>query len=227
MRQDIEIHINTGDVTLSPVNTPTLYPFRWVDNPDGLTRYAYGEATLPAIIGEQQITGNGFCVNIPYTPRYKEFCIRIKRTLDGDRARYLTNPTDGSPWFVVQAGLYGHPPVNIRASQLPLIADDAYYRRLSGGIARLFSALSVDLRIIDANRQNANLLLKCVPGNNYRYPLTGVGLIRQIKSNMNRSRLSETLQREFERDGVSVRNASYDFDTGNLYLDLDTNDTRQ
>lgn len=225
MREDIEIHINTGDITLLPRNEFDLHPFAWVDNPGGLMRYIYGEVTIPATISEARIKANGVYVNIPYTPIYKEFCIRIKREYADGSYTYIYNPTNGSEWYVVQSAIHGNALENIYASELIMVSDLSYFIRLNKGLAEIYAGSESDVNIIRANRQNANLLLKCVPTNNYRYPTMGVGLTRWMNSRINSSSLAEVLTREFEADGVIVNNASYDFETNDLYLDLDTINT--
>jgi hypothetical protein len=221
MRKDIEIHINTGDIALSARNKFSVRPFAWVDNQLGLARYAYGEIEVPASIPESHIRDKGLFVTIPYTPIYKEFHIRIKRVYDGGACLYLMNQVDGSEWFLVKAGLYGGKVANIRASELCMVSELAFHIQFEKGMARLFSATQSDVNIIKADRQNSNMMLKCVPTNNYRYPLTGVGLIRWMKSNINHTRLAETLRREFANDGIGIKSASFDFDTNNLNLELD------
>lgn len=222
MRKDFEIHIDTGDIQLVSTNKFVERTFRWVDNENGLSRYIYGEIELPAHVSENKILNDGLFVSIPYTPKYKEFYIRVKRMYDSNSYTYMQNPTDGSEWFLVKVGMYGGELENAFASQLITISDGKYCFRFDGGIVRVYSSEVNDLNIVKVNRQNANLLLKCVPTNNYRYPLTGVGLIKFINSNINYSQLSEVLDREFKSDGVAVKNASYDFDTKDLHIDLDT-----
>ena len=222
MRKDIEIHINTGDLVLSPRNEFEIHSFAWIDNPSGLMRYIYGEVTVPAAISEAHIKSGGVYINIPYTPIYKEFYIRIKRQYSEGVYAYMRNPVNGSEWFLVQAAKYGKQYENVYASELMTISESSFFVRFNKDIAEIYSSAESDVKIIAANRQNANLLLKCIPTNYYRYPLTGVGLSLWVKSNMNQSALADVLQREFEGDGVKVNNASFDFETNNLYLDLDT-----
>ncbi len=222
MRKDIEIHINTGDITLSSKAKYDLYDFSWVSNPGGLTRYLYGEVSVPAAIPESTIRDKGLYFVIPYTGKYKEFYIRIKRVYSETSSIYMQNPVDGSEWFLVKTALYGGEQVNAFASQLLQISEYAFSLRLSGGIALLYSAEDSDLNIVKANRQNANMMLACVPTNNYRYPITGVGLIRWQQSNMLGNSLSDILQQEFSNDGTPVISAGYDFSTNKLALKLDT-----
>lgn len=225
MRKDIEIHINTGDIALLSKGNFVLRPFKWVSGGGGIgssRKYIYGEITVPANISEASIRKSGVHVHIPYTPKYREFYICIKRErLDGSYD-YVLNPANGREWYIVQSTKCGSKFENIHASELMTISEDSFYIRLNDNIAELYSSSSTDVNIINANRQNANLLLKCVPTNCYRYPLTGVGLIRWIQSNTDYTELAKTLKSEFEEDGVIVENASYNLDTHDLHLSLNT-----
>lgn len=222
MRKDIEIHIETGDMAISAKNLTKLFPFHWTTNESGLSRYIYGEIEVPGNISETSIRSKGIYLSIPYTPEYKEFYIRIKRIFGSEIESFVQNPVDGSEWFLVRTGLHGKEMKNAYASQLLRISEDRFYIKLNREYADLYSGNISDVNIISANRQNANLLLKCLPTNNYRYPLTGVGLIRWTNSNIDHTQLSTILQREFEADGVYVKNASFDFESKDLQLDLDT-----
>lgn len=221
MRQDIEIHINTGDIVLLQTQPKKLYSFSWIENSDNLERYIYGEIIVPSEISENTIKQRGLYVKIPYMPCYKEFCVRIRREFSNGGYIYVRNPVNNSEWYVVQTGLYGSKLKNAYASELILISDSIFFIKLNKNIAEIYSGLNSDVSIVNANRQNANMLLKCVPTNNYRYPLSGVGLIRWANSNMVHTNLSKVLQSEFADDGITVRNAKYDFETGEIFLDLD------
>lgn len=220
MRRDIEIHINTGDVAIDPQNKPKLREFRWVEQPSMLSRYIYGEIDVPYTVSERTIVNQGvFCV-IPYTPIYKEFMIRIRRVNDEGVFAYITNEVDGSQWFLVKSPVFGGKMKNVFASTLPTISENSFFIMLKDGIAQLFSSSQSDFNIIKAGRQNANCLLACFPGGNYRYPLTGVGLSRWINSNnVASTSLSKVLQDEFSADGVTIRNAAYNYDTKQMELD--------
>lgn len=224
MRKDLEIHINTGDITLASKNRVMLYDFRWLDStPIGMEqRYLYGEITVPAYVLEDSIFEHGVYVEIPYTPIYKEIKLRIKRKYTEDNIQCLRNPKDGSEWFLVQCSLYGNVAANIFASQLMSVSEDRFYISFTGGNILLHSGHEHDVTVVKANTQNKNMLLKCVPGNNYRYPLTGVGLIRWTNSNINVTELAKVLTEQFAADGTPVVNAKYDFDSKQLYLMLNT-----
>lgn len=220
MRKDIEIHIGTGDITLPSKNNYLLRDFQWVQNPTGLSRYIYGEIIVPSNLSANILYNKGVYTAIPYTPIYKEFMVRIKRLYENGLYEYLQNPADGTEWFVVKCNLYGtHGCKNVYASQLKTIADNDYYFQFDKGILNVYSAIESDLKIVKANRQNSNMLLACVPTNNYRYPISGVGLIRWVNGNMDYTALADTIKSEFTDDGVVVNSASFDYGTHQLSLD--------
>lgn len=225
MRRDIEIHIQTGDVAIDPQNKPKYREFRWVDQPDMLSQYIYGEVDIPYTVSERAILSQGFAFNIPYTPKHKEFMIRIRRITDEGVFAYLTNDVDGTQWFLVRSAIYGQQERNVFASELMVISENGYFIMLNDGVAHLYAATQSDFNIVKAGRQNANCLLACFPGSNYRYPLTGVGLARWINSNnVASSDLTKVLQDEFSADGVTLRSAAFNYDTKQMELnakDLD------
>lgn len=223
MRKDIEIHINTGDITLTSKNKVALRDFQWVDRPSNMEqRYLYGEVSVPGYVNESAIIQQGLYVEIPYTPIYKEIKLRIKRCFSDTEYQYVVNPKDGSNWFVVKASIGGAPIDNVFAPQLVSISEDKFYLTFEGKEIRLYSGNESDMSVIKANWQNRNLMLKCVPGNNFRYPLTGVGLIRWTNSNISVTTLAQTLKEQFASDGTPVQSAQYDFDKKMLYMKLDT-----
>lgn len=67
-------------------------------------------------------------------------------------------------------------------------------------------------------------MLACNPSNNYRYPVSGIGLVRWINAvNINKGNLAEVMQREFLEDGVIVKEASYNYELQEIdHLELDT-----
>lgn len=223
MRRDIEIHINTGDTTLSTPPKVTLRSFRWLEQPVGLEqRYLYGEVVLPSSLSDKTIVSQGIYVEIPYTPVYKEIRLRFRKEYGGELDSFVKNPENGTDWYVVQAGMYGNSPRNLYASELMAISEDTCFLSFDSGIVRLYSASQSDFNIVNANTQNKNLMLACIPGNNYRYPLTGVGLVRWANSKIDVSNLADILQKEFSQDGTPVKSASYNHTLRQLNLILDT-----
>ena len=220
MRKDIEIHIQTGDIALISKSSPKYRAFRWVAQPDMLSRYIYGEVDVPYTVSERTILKQGIYLTVPYTPIYKEFMVRIRRVNDEGVFSYVTNAVDGSQWFLVKSAVNGGELKNVFASSLLSISEDGYFLTLDGGFAQLYAASQSDFNIINAGRQNANCLLACFPGGNYRYPLTGVGLARWINSNnVSATSLTQVLQDEFSADGVTIKNAAFNYDTKQMELD--------
>ena len=223
MREDIAINIHTKDFQLEPTQFGyAVYPFSWIQNPFGDVSCLYAEIELPVLFSQDTLMSNGIDVNIPYTPQYKDFYIRIKRHTGNGAYTYITNPIDYSHWFIVQAGLYGRNKTNIKASQLIMVSESSYHIIINQGAIEIYDSDSLDFAISNANTQNKNLMLLCIPGNNYRYPLTGVGLVRYLNSNIDYTDLSHVLKTEFSSDGVQVMEASYNHRLNFLDLKIDT-----
>lgn len=224
MRKDIEIHINTGDLHLINTNKGIRCVFQWINHPEGMQRYIYGEVVVPETLSLDAIMKDGITFIVPYTPIYKEIQLRIKKGNESGGFSYIQNSADGSNWFVVQSSIFGQAPRNIFASELKVISPECIFHcQFSEGKLLLYSAKSTDFNIVDASWQNSNLMLACVPTNNYRYPITGVGLIKWVKGNMIRAGLGERLRQEFFDDGTPVIDANYNFNTHQLNLQLDKN----
>lgn len=204
-------------------NQAILRQFRWVDRPENKEeRYLYGEVVIPSSLSESTVVSEGVYVEIPYTPINKEIRLRFKREYGSEFDIYVKNPVDGTEWFVVQVSLYGKGQRNIYAPELLEVSEDRFYLTFDSGVVKVFSGNESDFNIVKANTQNKNLLLACVPGNNYRYPLLGVGLMRWTNSNIDISRLAAVLQREFANDGTPVKSAEYNHELRRLNLILDT-----
>lgn len=235
MRRDIEIHINTGDVALSSIQSHNLMEIEWSDS--GVSQqYLYGEVEVPIHIPIKSIFENGIKIAVGYTPIFLPIQLRIKRVADDGSFEYLVNPSDNTDWFKVVVSLYGvKVRREIKASELTLIDDSSLLlkfedeRLVNGntrytGVLQVFSAHSIDFNIKNANHQNSNLLLKCLPTNSYRYPLSGVGLIRWTNGEISQSKLAETIKNEFAEDGVVIRTAKYNDDTEKLSIDANFDD---
>lgn len=224
MRRDIELHIKTGDTPIEAQNSYKLRDFQWTMNPKGSANYLYGEVLVPATITESSIRSNGVYFTIPYTPKWKLFKIRIKRVFESDSYKCIVNSETGEDWYEVKCGLCGGKTESVEASKLIMISDKSFYGKIEKDYFRLYSADQSDFNIVNADRQNANCLLSCNPSNNYRYPLSGIGLIQWLNSShIESGDLAKTLQSEFKSDGVTVNNARYDYETQSITgLDLNT-----
>jgi hypothetical protein len=218
MSSDIALKLATFDLALSSKNKYTLRDFKWVDNTD--EKYIYGEVTISGVT-YKELRSNGFYIHIPYTPYFKG--VRLKVTFkSGGISHYVPRPPlldgDSDEWFDVT--LKGS---SIKASELIALAESGdYYLRFTDDMQELelYNAEINDVEIIDPINQNAALLLECVPGNYYRYPSAGVGLVRWVNCSGNTNDLVDVLTSEFEADGVSIASANMDLDTNNLDIQL-------
>lgn len=219
MRKDINIDINSRDIQFQYTDIPTFQnSFSWINNPTGLSRYIYGEITLPHTVPAQSLLDSGLVVNIPYTPLYKEFYVRFKRELIDGYYDYIQNPKTGGEWFlVVRPEDDGTIPVF--ASELLLISLGTLNFRYLEGEMVVYNGQVTDLDIIPAYNQNTNLLLICAPANHYRYPISGVNIQKWLNGNVNKQDYLERLKEEFYKDGVIVNNAVYSESENKLYLD--------
>lgn len=236
MRKDIEIHINPEDIVLVPMSSRIYSDFEWLDEvPEGQAQeHIYGEVTVSSNIHQDKILSTGVFVEIPYTPVAWPIKIRIKRRLDnGAFDDPLYNPVNSSEWFDVEARLFGGDAAPINASELMVVNKDKYYLHFEltenepiryTGKVMIYADSELDFNIRRVDHQNSNLLLKCIPGNNYRYPLSGVGLIRWTNGAINQSKLAEIIQREFGEDGVIIHTAKYNDVSQSLAIDANFDD---
>lgn len=223
MRKDIEIHINIGDVVLKETPPKSIYPCTWIETPEGKeSGYIYGEVVVSNRVTELDVKNKGVNISIPYTPVNKPMRIRIMTDYGGGVYRPMVNLTRSyDEWNDVSA-LINNNQIALKASQLLALSNEIYSLSFADHKCTIYSGFSTDFNIVPANSQNKNLLLKCIPGNNYRYPMVGVGLVRYTNGNIEISTLADVLQQQFRQDGTPVIDASYDYETKHLLLILDT-----
>ena len=220
MRRDIEVNTSINDMALKDCNKLSTYRFRWVSEQD---LFLLGEIVIPSNFDVNKLQTEGVKVEIPYTPIYKPFKIRILRSYDENTSVAVINPVNGSEWFEVHTHLWNQQKKQLYASQLVVVNPNAYIIQMDkkDGICFLWSANNSDVANVAANIQNRNLMLQCVPSNNYRYPTSGVGLVRFLHANLSQTTLANVLQDEFKADKVTVKSAAFDSYTGDIELDLD------
>ncbi len=218
MRRDIQINTATNDIVLKNQSIIGEQAFDWLEDED---LFLTAQITVPSNFDIKQLYTTGVKIKIPYTPIYKPIKIRFGRDFGGGNIRIVINPTDNSEWFEVHTRLFGLQDKILYASQLIMVSQDYYLIQINKGVAYLWSNAISDMVNINANIQNRNLLLQCVPSNNYRYPTSGVGLIKYLHANLSHSGLAEKLQTEFKDDKVEIINAAFNSYSGDLELDLD------
>lgn len=218
MRKDIQVNTSTHDLVLHDTKLIALYPFEWIKEGD---TYLYGQITIPEYVSNRMMEEMGVGVSIPYTPIYKPISIRIVRKSASGSLQTIINPVNRTEWFNLFTKLYNKVRKQICASQLLMVSKTDYLIQIADGDVLIWSCKKSDMVNINANFQNRNLMLQCVPSNSYRYPGSGVGLVRYLNSNLNQSDLADKLQSEFKADKVTVKNAAFNSYTGDLEMDLD------
>lgn len=208
MRKDIQINTQTGDIKLIDNNNSELYKFEWVSEED---KYVLGRVILPVYFDANSIYTTGISVSIPYTPILKPIYISFLYDLGG-HYKPIINPRNNSDKFIS----------GINASELFKIDKNKYTLLVSPEYdLQIYSGKRIDCNKVISNIQNRNLLLLCVPTNNYRYPTSGIGLIQYLHASNSLDGLADRLEKEFSDDGVDVISAAMDTDTGELELNLD------
>lgn len=220
MRRDIQVNTQIGDIVLSNRNSLTACSFEWQEESDV---YLFGRIILPVQYDIKGIYTKGVLVEIPYTPRYKRMRIEVCRTFGTATYQAVRNPVDHSRYFNLKTKYLGGADKTFYAPQLLMIDEDKYVIQLveNSADAYVWASSDSDLNNVKASIQNRNLLLKCVPSNNYRYPTSGVGLVRYLHSALSQSDLANRLQDEFKNDKVMVNSAAFNSYTGDIDLDLD------
>lgn len=101
--------------------------------------------------------------------------------------------------------------------QLPLLDMDGNYLVLfkkGKDECVMYSSKQTDLAIGFSDDQTAQLLTICAPGNNYRYPTTGVDIYSYINSVISHTDLQQRIQDEFKDDKRSINEMDFDSITG-------------
>lgn len=223
-RQDIDMDASYGEVTLTDnLADKRIYPFKAVEAAGINTeKYCLGEIAVPANFESRYKDTDGIHVHIPYTPQYKELKIRFKFEKGDGNASYLINRTDNSIWFTVFSPDMGT--VYLSAFRAVNSANN-FNLIMREGALLLFSADETDFIIKPSLEQTKIFLLKASAGNLYQHMTTGVGLIRYLHGNFENSNLASKLQQEFQADGMIIKNAYMDSQTGELLLDVEEKQT--
>lgn len=210
-----------GEVNLADnLTDKRIYPFEYLGM--DTDRYAYGEIRVPGNFESRYNDKDGIRVYIPYIPQYKELKIRFSLEKGDGNESYLRNRNDNSIWFTVLSPDLG----TVYLSAFRTVNETNHFNLiLHEGKLLLYSANETDFIIKPSLEQTKVFLLKAAAGNLYQHPTTGVGLIRYLHGNFENSNLPGKLQQEFEADGMIIKNAYMDSETGELLLDVDEKQT--
>ena len=198
--------------SLGEVNTSTglagkvFYPFHLSGEQD--EKRVRGEITVPADSAVRRRVEQGFHVQIPYTPIYKELLVRLHLDNGTGHPEYIINSTDNTVWFPVYLQDSEGTMRAIRLSEYETVNEEGrYHLVLRDGCLLLYSGDDTDLEIGAAKYQNEVFLLKAFPGNLYR--------------NFENNNLAARLQSEFKGDNMVIINAYMDSVTGELLLETE------
>lgn len=173
MRQDINVSVETGNLRLVDVSAIPIVEFEWnnVDNDYVVEdNYLIANITLPSYYQLTDLQNVGVRISIPTTPLYLPIKFRFLRR---------TNSSLETAVFNSQPNIYNNDLFSvvdengseIKASELWMLHDSTYLIRLNDNDVSIFSGSTSDFEVSNANFQNRDFLIKCVPSNHYRYPL--------------------------------------------------------
>lgn len=112
----------------------------------------------------------------------------------------------------------------LSACMLPLIdIDGQYLLKLTRSTkseyldkAYIYSCKETDISVNYSDDQASQLLSLCAPGKSYRYPTTGVGIIRYLNAVIDHTDLYDALQKQFDNDNKPIQSAYFDNETCKL-----------
>lgn len=209
MRTDILVNIESHDLKLDNSFKPNaVFELQEVTETE-----VRGHVIIePSDVWERYVANRTIDIVLPYLPYDKPLQIKV---LKNDPS---FNESSGS-WVTVKAE-----GGDIKACELSVISKDNFQlvENHTKGAFIVSCGDRYDFSIGCANPQNKAMLLDCSPGNSYRYPTIGVGLVKWIGGTSNLTGLSQKLIEQFSADGTPVISAQYDEDTKTIYLNLDT-----
>lgn len=158
-----------------------------------------------------------------YIPDTRNFRARLVAIKDGHYSLFSNIRGDfGTPVssYVISKNIAAP----ISASMLPYIDIDGQFiiklvRSPHSEIldrAYIYSSKVTDLHINYSDDQASQLLSLCAPGNSYRYPTTGVGIIKYLNAVIAHTDLQKVLETQFNGDNKPIQSADFDSATCNL-----------
>lgn len=218
-RYDIAVDTNYGDIEL-PRSSASRYitSIKLLGAQDGLDNdhFCYAEVLLPKFRSLSYSVGDTILVQGQYNAVDKP--VKVRFLLDNDNEagkEYVINKYDNSIWF--QASSPDNNLINF--CMLTTINEESLFELVftENGVV-IYSGYETDMKISPSLSQNKNLLLMTRMGSCHKHPLTGVGLVDYLNSNMKDARLADKLQSEFLNDGMVVVDAAINTETGELDL---------
>lgn len=229
MVKDILINIEASDVQLiDRANTATIYyETKWgkIFNTDDESRLY-----LNVIVSYNQLslfvfdTDGAFSCNVKssYYPEDKEFYIRFIVEQNGEYKSFKSASIPNT----IKAKSYVDDFYNlspISACQLLNVNENGNYKIMIRNrdllSAIIYSSESNDLLYGSSDDQSAKLLSLCAPGNNYRFPISGVDITSYINTVIDNTNLGKRMIDEFKSNNTPVISASFNNSNGSLNIE--------
>lgn len=159
----------------------------------------------------------------PYMPDIRNFRIRLVAIHEGYYSLFSSIRGDfGIP--VNSYAISKNLATPISASMLPFIDIDGQFlvklvKNPNSELldrAYIYSSKVSDLNIDYSDDQASQLLSICAPGKSYRYPTTGVGIIKYLNAVIDHTDLQSVLETQFTGDNKTIISADFDSETCNL-----------
>ncbi|MFR2062736.1 MAG: hypothetical protein ACLS37_13155 [Alistipes sp.] len=146
-RMDITMNPSLGEVNTSTgLAGKVFYPFHLSGEQD--EKRVRGEITVPADSAVRRRVEQGFHVQIPYTPIYKELLVRLHLDNGTGHPEYIINSTDNTVWFPVYLQDSEGTMRAIRLSEYETVNEEGrYHLVLRDGCLLLYSGDDTDLEI--------------------------------------------------------------------------------
>lgn len=158
-----------------------------------------------------------------YVPDIRNFRIRLVAIHEGYYSLFSSIRGDfGIP--VNSYAISKNLAAPISASMLPFIDIDGQFivklvRNSNSELldrAYIYSSKITDLNINYSDDQASQLLSICAPGKSYRYPTTGVGIVKYLNAVIDHTDLQTVLETQFTGDNKTILSADFDSETCNL-----------
>ncbi len=158
-----------------------------------------------------------------YIPDIRKFRVRLVAIQDGHYSLFSSIRGDfGIP--VSSYAISKNIAAPISASMLPYIDIEGQFiiklvKNPHSEIldrAYIYSSKATDLNINYSDDQASQLLSLCAPGKSYRYPTTGVGIIKYLNAVIDHTDLHNVLEIQFNGDNKPIQSADFDSETCNL-----------
>ncbi len=227
--QDILVNVDSGDLLFSAgdMKTKTFFKIVWgvLFDGDDEEDVLYANVIIPSnkLNSIEADGASRFLIyaTSTYYPNNSPFTVRLVLDNNGTYEK-IEQGTKEYP-VISLAYLPNSDNTRVMASELPNINIDGNYMielqiGETSNSAYIYTADTLDIQIGGSDLQSSQLLSICEPGKYYRYPTTGIGTTNFIGSVVKHTNLGEKIVEQFKNNGLSVQDADFDAQTGELQV---------